>query len=43
MFRDIPTKPEIEGHYDPRFPDFGPPAATLRGFTLMPGFLTSLE
>jgi YVTN family beta-propeller protein len=22
MFRDIPTKPEIAGHYDPRFPDF---------------------
>src|SRR5271157_209209 len=22
MFRDIPTKREIEGHYDPRFPDF---------------------
>jgi DNA-binding beta-propeller fold protein YncE len=22
MFRDIPTKPEIEGHYDLRFPDF---------------------
>ena len=22
MFRDIPTKREIEGHFDPRFPDF---------------------
>ena len=22
MFRNIPTRPEIEGHFDPRFPDF---------------------
>ncbi|MGO8786298.1 MAG: bifunctional YncE family protein/alkaline phosphatase family protein [Terriglobia bacterium] len=22
MFRDVPTKPEIVGHFDPRFPDF---------------------
>jgi hypothetical protein len=22
MYRDVPTKPEIVGHFDPRFPDF---------------------